>query len=256
MHAAAIQLPVTMDVRANLLDLKTAIMALPRGSIAVAPEGCLSGYLPRAGFVAELDGAETAAAVDQAREMAARAGVHLVAGACIQADGAWRNASFYMSPEGELWRYDKINLAQSERIDFTPGNSLPVVDILVDRAPVRLGVQMCREIRYPEQWRYLAIQGAQVIAYVNNAIASTRGHEVWRAHVISRAAENQRFVIAANNAAPDQLCSSLIVSPAGEVLAEAAIGETATVQARIDLAEVSDWVIGQGRSDVVAISGV
>jgi predicted amidohydrolase len=213
----------------------------------------LSGYLPQPGFVVQLDDVVTAWAIEQAREAAAKAQVHLVVGACMNIEGIWRNSSFYMGPNGQLWRYDKINLARSERGDFTPGDELPVVDLVLSGKRVRLGVQMCREIRYPEQWRYLAMQGAQVIAYVNNAIGSVNGHDLWRAHIISRAAENQRFVIGANNAAPDQTCTSLIVAPSGVVVAEAQVGETATTQAQIDLAEVSDWIISQARSDVVSV---
>jgi predicted amidohydrolase len=91
---------------------------------------------------------------------------------------------------------------------------------------------------------------------VNNAIGSAHGHDLWRAHVVSRAAETQRFVIGANNAAPDQTCTTLIVAPSGRVIAEACVGETISVTAHIDLAEVSDWVINQARDDVVTVTGV
>jgi len=185
--------------------------------------------------------------------MAKVSGVHLIAGACVKIDGLWRNASFYMGPQGELWRYDKVNLATSERGDFTPGDNLPVVDLAVEGRSVRLGVQMCREVRYPEQWRHLAQQGAEIIAFVNNAIGNAEGPGLWRTHVISRAAENQRFVVGANNAAEDQGCTSLIVSPSGKVLAEASVGTCSTASAQIDLSEVSDWIIGQARHDVVSV---
>lgn len=253
MHVAAIQLPVRMNVKVNVRQLQAAMSELPPHTLAVAPEGCLSGYLPQPGFVVHLDNAATTSAIEQVREAVAKAQLHLVVGACINVEGVWRNSSIYMGPAGQVWRYDKINLAQSERGDFTPGDNLPLIDLVISGRQVRLGVQMCREIRYPEQWRYLAMQGAEVIAYVNNAIGSLNGHDLWRAHVISRAAENQRFVISANNAALDQNCTSLIVAPSGAVVAEAKVGETVTIQAQIDLAEVSNWIIGQSRNDVVSV---
>tara|TARA_R110000868_G_scaffold60908_2_gene185475 strand:+ start:257 stop:1030 length:774 start_codon:yes stop_codon:yes gene_type:complete len=253
MRAVAIQLPVRMKVEENLADLSAALGGLKAGALVVAPEGCLSGYEPRPDFVADIDTGITGQAIETARMLAERAKVHLVIGACIYEEGAWFNSSFYMGPKRELFRYDKVNLAQSERGTFRPGDRLPVHDIDVDGVSVRLGIQMCREIRYPEQWRVLATEGAQVIAYVNNAVGSAQGHELWRAHVISRAAETQRFIIGANNAAPDQTCPSLIVSPAGKVLAEAPIGATTCVQADIDLAEVSDWVLSQSRDDIVSV---
>jgi len=253
LKASVVQLPVTMDVAANLAALSAGIDGLEAGTLVVAPEGLLSGYLPEPGFVARLDAGVTQQAIATMRARVAAQGLHLVVGACLSADGVWRNSSFYMGPKRELRRYDKINLAQSERADFVAGDRLPVFEIDHEGALVRLGIQMCREIRYPEQWRVLAAQGAQVIAYVNNAIGSPNGHEVWRAHVISRAAEIQRFVVGANNAAPDQTCPSLIVAPSGAVLAQAEIGAVATVHATLDLAEVSNWVLSQARSDLMVV---
>ena len=253
LQASVVQFPVTMDLAANLARLTEALGVLERGGLAVAPEGALSGYAPLPGFVAELDNAATWRAIEATRARVAELGLHLVVGACVSVDGLWRNASFYMGPNGELHRYDKINLAQSERGDFQPGDRLPVFELAHDGGTLRLGIQMCREIRYPEQWRALAAQGAQVIAYVNNAIGSANGHEVWRAHVISRAAETQRFVLGANNAAPDQTCPSLIVAPSGQVLAQVEIGAEASIHAGLDLSLVSDWVLSQARDDVVSV---
>ena len=253
MRVAAIQIPVLMDVATNLQLLTEAVGSLQPGTLAVAPEGCLSGYLPEAGMVRRLSRSGTANAIEAAHDVVRRAGVHLIVGACVEIEGVWRNASFYLGPRGERWRYDKINLAMSERSDFVPGDKLPVLDLMVDGRSVRIGVQMCREIRYPEQWRHLARQGAQIIAYVNNAIGNPEGPDLWRAHVISRAAENQRFVIGANNAASDQGCTSLIVAPSGKVLAEAVVGAVSTTTAEIDLSQVSDWIIDQARIDVVSV---
>lgn len=256
MRAAAIQFPVTMDVPANLAALECAVRNLRPGSLAVAPEGALSGYEPVAGFVKRLSNDITATAIDFVQDLVRRAGIHLIVGACLRIDGVWRNSAFCFGPGGAPQRYDKINLAQSERGTFEAGDILPTFDIVVDGLPVRLGIQMCREIRYPEQWRYLSTAGAQIIAYVNNAVGSQSGYEVWRAHAISRAAETQRFVIGANNAASDQTCPTLIVSPSGEVLSEARIGSTLVIESEIDLSQVSDWVIGQARTDILAVARV
>ena len=99
---------------------------------------------------------------------------------------------FLHGAAGRLERYDKINLARSERRTFQPRKKLPVFEIDHEGETVRLGIQMCREIRYPEQWRALAMQGAQLVAYVNNAVGGADGDRVWRAPMISRAAETQR----------------------------------------------------------------
>ena len=253
LQTAVLQFPVGMDAARNLACLTAGIAQLDAGTLAVAPEGALSGYAPEPGFVASLDPEAIARAVDSARSIVANKKIHLVVGACFLDNGEWRNSSFYIGPEGRLERYDKINLAQSERGTFRPGNRLPVFAIHHEGETFRLGIQMCREIRYPEQWRVLADKGAQVIAYVNNAVGSTDGDQVWRAHMISRAAETQRFVLGANNAAPDQKCPSMIVSPSGRILAEMAIGGEGKAEAALALNEVSDWVLRQARHEVVAV---
>lgn len=253
--AAALQFRVSMDVIRNFAVLERLLEPLPSHALAVAPEGALSGYLPESGFVERIDVAEVARAIDAIAALCKRRKIHVVAGACLKDDnGEWRNSSIYFGPAGERERYDKVNLAQSERGTFTPGCELPVIDINVAGTPVRLGIQMCREIRYPEQWRALANQGAQVFAYVNNAVGSKNGDALWRAHLISRAAETQRFIIGANNAARDQTCPTMIVSPSGELLAVLPLGDDAAATASLDMGLVSDWVLSQARDDVVSVA--
>jgi predicted amidohydrolase len=253
-HAAALQFDVTMDPALNAATIERLLADAPPHTLAVAPEGALSGYLNQAGFAARIDQTATAGAIDRIAAFCAAKGIHLVAGACINEAGQWRNASFYFSPRGQRHRYDKINLALSERGTFAPSDALPVFDIEIDKTPVRLGIQICREIRYPEQWRALATQGAQIIAYVNNAIGSKTGADLWRAHMISRAGETQRFILGANNAAHDQTCPTMIVAPSGAVLAEAPMGAETAISAELPLTDVSNWVLSQARDDVVSVA--
>ena len=250
---AALQFPVTMDVTENMRVMTSLIQDLPNDCLAVTPEGALSGYLPQTNLVEKLDAQSTADAIEEAKAIATKRNILLVSGACISADGAWKNSSFFFNPAGGVQRYDKINLAHSERGAFEPGNSLPVFDADISNIAFKLGIQMCREIRYPEQWRILAEKGAHIIAYPNNAIGSEKGDALWRAHLVSRAAETQRFVIGANNAAPDQTCPSAIVNPAGEIIAEVAIGATGIAVAPLALNDISNWVLDQARRDVVSV---
>jgi predicted amidohydrolase len=121
-------------------------------------------------------------------------------------------------------------------------------------APVGVGVQLCRELKYPEQWHVLARRGAEVLAYLTYAANPQIPRGVWRSHLVSRAAETQRFVLAANVAHPDQHCPSMVVSPRGEVVAEAAGTGPQALHAELDLSEVSGWLLSQQRGDVVAVS--
>lgn len=66
----------------------------------------------------------------------------------------------------------------------------------------------------------LARAGADVFAYLTNAVGDRRQTDVWRSHLISRAAETQRFVVGANTAHHEQKCPTMIVTPTGEVVWE------------------------------------
>ena len=253
--AEALQFHISMDMSRNLETLERLLDPLPPHALAVAPEGALSGYLPEPGFVERIDVERSARAIAAVEARCRRKKIHVIAGACIKDDdGAWRNSSLYFGPNGERARYDKINLAQSERGTFVAGSALPVFDVTVAGLPLRLGIQMCREIRYPEQWRALAVQGAQVFAYVNNAVGSKNGDALWRAHLVSRAAETQRFIVGANNAAPDQTCPTAIIAPTGETLSTLPLGTEAAATASLDLGLVTDWVLSQARDDVVGVT--
>jgi LacI family transcriptional regulator len=103
----------------------------------------------------------------------------------------------------------------------------------------------------------LAELGHSSVAFVSaphDLMADPHHPGVWRAHLISRAAETQRFVLAANVAHDSQHCPTMIVSPRGQVLAEAPAGTAATLALTIDLADTRDAYLRQQRDDVVSIA--
>jgi predicted amidohydrolase len=128
-----------------------------------------------------------------------------------------------------------------------------VLEIVIGGQAVGVGIQLCREIRFPVQWRYLARGGAEVFAYLTNAVGDESGMQagVWRSHLVSRAAENQRYVLAANNAGEGQKCPSMIVAPDGRVLWEVISTCVEMNRREIELSEVADWYLSQARDDVV-----
>ncbi|HZC69819.1 MAG TPA: carbon-nitrogen hydrolase family protein [Jatrophihabitans sp.] len=223
------------------------------GDLVVLPEAVISGYDDELSGLDDLDPRELSEAADAVSELVAAHDVHLLCGALALEDGTWRNTAIYFSPEGRRWTYRKVNLASSERGRLVAGSTLPVLSAAIGRTTVRIGVQLCREIRFPEQWHVLARSGAQMLAYLTYAANPREPAGVWRSHLISRAAETQRYVLAANVAHPDQHCPSMIVSPRGDVLAEAGTTEPTALRHELELGDVSDWYVSQQRSDVVEI---
>ncbi|GAA2689510.1 carbon-nitrogen hydrolase family protein [Actinoplanes palleronii] len=157
--------------------------------------------------------------------------------------------------------YRKINLAMNERGRLRPGGLLPTFEVAMGGEAAEgasgasrflAGMQLCREIRFPEQWQHLATAGTDLFVYLTNAANRNEPPGVWRSHLISRAAENQRFLVSANIAHPDQHCPSMIVSPRGEILAELPPGSPGLLRHTVDLADNSRWYLDQRRHDVLS----
>lgn len=73
-------------------------------------------------------------------------------------------------------RYDKIDLAISERGNFVPGNELCVFPTRIGSQDTVLAAQMCREIRHPEQWADLGRKGVSIFAFFNMVWVTGASH--------------------------------------------------------------------------------
>ncbi|MCL2781718.1 MAG: carbon-nitrogen hydrolase family protein [Actinomycetia bacterium] len=248
------QLSPTWDIARNL----DTILCFLReetypADLVVLPEGMVSGYDDTLSGMDQIDGLELNHALDSIAAEVASRHIHLICGSLQPGDGAWWNTAIYFSPTGNRAIYRKVNLATHERARMSPGSALPVLTMDFPARPLTAGIQLCREIRFPEQWHVLARQGAQLIAYLTYAANASEPADVWRSHLISRAAETQRFVVAANVADPATHCPSMIITPRGEALTESVGGSPQVLRATPDLAETSDWYLSQQRADLVAI---
>jgi predicted amidohydrolase len=248
---AVAQIPITWDIAENLSTIAAVLADAQPDEIVVLPEGALSGYGSDLSVLSRLDPTVLARAIDDLAILVREKAVHLFCGSLLFEHGAWWNAALYFSPHGTRWTYRKINLAMNERGLLQAGSELPTLQLHLADGPLTVGVQLCREIRFPEQWQYLADAGAQAFIYLTHAANLTESAGVWRSHLISRAAENQRFVLAANVADPHQHCPSMIISPRGDSLAELPANTTGMLRAIIDTDEAANWYLAQRRRDIV-----
>jgi predicted amidohydrolase len=248
------QFSITWDIKRNLELISEVLTEARHDDIVVLPEGALSGYGPDLSVLDDLDTPALAHAMDRVADLAQQQAVHLFCGTLLFDQGAWSNAAVYFSPSGTRWIYRKVNLAMNERGRLEAGTELSTLSIPMADGHVGLGVQICRDIRFPEQWQHLASSGAQAFIYLTHAANTAEPAGVWRSHLISRAAENQRFVLAANVADPHQHCPSMIISPRGEVLAEVTSGDTAVIRSTIDFEQCSNRFLGQRRQDLLRLS--
>ncbi len=174
-----------------------------------------------------LDGPCLSAARAWAREL----GIHLLAGSISERTEAKAfNTSVLIGPDGgDLAVYRKIHLFDVEAGGVSyreseheqPGTELVTAAI----GELTVGLTVCYDLRFPELYRILALQGAELIA-VPSAFTSATGRDHWEVLLRARAIEDQVFVLAPNQVgtAPphyDSYGHSAIVDPWGTVLATA-----------------------------------
>lgn len=257
MRVAAIQTTAGPD-RTENLDAASPLVegAAARGAeLVVLPE-----YFSVAGSAAHLRAhAEDLAGptVTWASELAARLGIAMVAGTFPErgADpkGKVSNTSCLIGPSGTIEAvYRKIHLFDVE-LDGTTvhesaaiaaGDRLCVVPLAMvpgqgEPAPV-LGMSICYDLRFPELYRILTLEGATVVT-VPAAFTAATGPPHWELLLRARAVENQIFVVAAAQVGvlpagmPSCYGHSMVVDPWGDVLGELLDDEAGFVVADVDL---------------------
>jgi deaminated glutathione amidase len=146
-------------------------------------------------------------------------------------------------PDGELVaRYRKLHLfdvdvegkVYEESATIAAGGEVVVVKV----AGVPVGLTICYDLRFPELYRRLAVQGARLLS-VPAAFTMETGKDHWEVLLRARAIENQAYVLAAAQYGahlPNRVCygHSMIVDPWGVVLARGAYQEGVVV-ADVDL---------------------
>lgn len=166
-------------------------------------------------------------------------------------DGKGRNCAAVINPEGEvLGIYRKVHpfTYSREGEHYGAGSDLMV------RCCKHAAVcpQICYDLRFPELWRLGVLEGAEVFTIGASWPAARQAH--WRNLLISRAIENQAYVVAVNRTGSDPHLvyagGSMIISPMGEVLAEAG-DEPAVIQADLDMEALRQW-----RRDFPALSDI
>ena len=264
MKIAAIQMVSTTDVERNL-DAARRLIAQAAGDgaqlVALPEYFCLMGQADRDKLaIAEAPGAGPIQAMlsDAAREH----GVWLIGGTLpiVTSDPADRdrvlNANCVYAPDGTLAaRYDKIHLFRydngRERYDegiairagATPTTVLAGAIQWPQGAarPLRVGLSVCYDLRFPELYRALMFTEGQApcdLLSVPSAFTHTTGLAHWELLLRARAVENQCYVIAAAQGGLHEngrrtYGHSMVVDPWGEVLAVLPEGE-GVVTAEVD----------------------
>jgi len=236
--AAAVQMTSLPDVEHNLSQAEDLIqLAANRGAELV----CLPENFSFLG--------DEEAKVKQAQEiatasqnflvlMARRYHVTLLGGgfpvpALGDTTGKMFNTALLVSPEGEeLARYRKMHLFDVNLPDGNTYQESQTIVAGVEPPPVfysdrlgNLGLSVCYDVRFPELYRYLASEGANIL-FVPAAFTAFTGKDHWQVLLQARAIENTCYVIAPaqvgrHNPRRQSHGHAMIVDPWGTILSDA-----------------------------------
>ncbi|MBD3341894.1 MAG: hypothetical protein GF353_22515 [Candidatus Lokiarchaeota archaeon] len=113
-------------------------------------------------------------------------------------DDNYYNTAFILDKLGIMvGKYRKVHLFSPmlEKEFLSPGNTIDVFE-LPSLSKLKVGIAVCYDLRFPEVFRKLALQGAEII-FVPSEFPNPK-EEVWRTLLRARAIENQLYIVAIN----------------------------------------------------------
>lgn len=240
MLAMSIQMSVVENDKQKSLEKAVANIRRCQGAdLVILPELWNIGFMSFDRYIAdaeEVDGPTLTTLRQTAKEINA----HLHIGSFVEKDGNnFYNSSYLISPEGEiLGNYRKIHLFGHNSLEkqiLTPGDEA----VVVDTALGKIGLATCFDLRFPELFRRMVDQGAELFM-ICSAWPYPR-LEDWIMLNRVRALENQCFLMSADSVGFNQgtqlVGHSMIVNPWGIILASAGDDEV-IIKAEIDISEV------------------
>ena len=248
-----VQMCAGRDVGKNITTAAELIRAAARGGAQYVqtPEMTNILELERPRLLAAIKPEAEDPAVAQFRTLAGELAIWLHIGslALMGEHGKPVNRSLLISPEGRIAaRYDKIHMfdvdlgsgeSYRESANYEPGREAVVASLPWGQ----LGMTICYDLRFPHLHRALAHAGARFIA-VPAAFTKPTGLAHWHTLLRARAIECQCYVFAAAQGGKHEngretFGHSVVISPWGEVLAEADV-QPAVTFADVELQRLDD----------------
>jgi predicted amidohydrolase len=237
-------------------NLDTAIAALQRvaqqeARLAVLPEMWSCGYDYR--NLTEL-AKETPRVLEEIQEECLKLDLVTVGSLPELEDGTIYNTAYVVDKGEIVGSYRKLHLFSTMREDQFLGAGDR--SLVLNTSVGKLGIAICYDLRFPELFRKLALEGAEIICIPAEWPKPRQEH--WKTLLRARAIENQLFVIAANccgvQGKLDFTGLSQLISPLGNVLQIAEEKNTELV-AKFDFSEMEQYrekidILNDRRADI------
>ena len=244
---AAVQYCASDDAAATLDQIYPLIAdAASTARLVALPEAATYLAASRAHLQEIAEPADNSFSQNRLAAMAREFDVWLLAGSLLlrcPRHGQLVNRSLLIAPDGSVAaQYDKIHMFDADVGDgqsyresqsFTAGTA-PVIATIDS---LKVGLSICYDVRFPHLYRQLATDGAQLIM-IPAAFTATSGGAHWHVLLRARAIETGCFIVAPAQSGVHAdgrhtYGHSLIISPWGDILADAGTGD-AMISATID----------------------
>ena len=237
---SAIQLVSTPDIEENLRQVASFLRDLPRAEqhLVVLPEcfalfGCSDTQMKA--FATSIPNHKV---LDVLADLACELNLYLVAGTLptrSEGDARYSATCVVIDPQGEfIASYNKMHLFDVEISDATgsyqeSASTRPGEDaVTVSTSLGKVGLSVCYDLRFPELYRELRHQGAEILV-APSAFTQLTGEAHWLPLLQARAIENQCYMVAPNQGGEhangrQTWGHSAIIDPWGKVLAASELG--------------------------------
>ncbi|NQX10775.1 carbon-nitrogen hydrolase family protein [Microbacteriaceae bacterium VKM Ac-2855] len=227
MRIASGQFSAGVDVSANLATVLALMAEAAAGGaeFVVLPE--MSSYATSkpstvmASIAEALDGPFVSAVAARAAELGLSAVIGVIE---ANPSGHPYNTLVAIDASGtvvgtyrKIHLYDAFGYAESDGI--APGEYAE--PFVLDFGGLRIGAFTCYDLRFPESARRVVDAGATVLLLPAMWVAGPGKEDAWTTLVRARAIENTAYVVSANQTGPLATGQSIIVDPAGVVIASA-----------------------------------
>ena len=237
LNIAAIQFePEFLDMNINrkkIENLITKTISENNSELIVLPELSFSGYnfknLDQVKMTSEkIPDSESCKLLEK---LSRRYNVFIVAGINEQSEKKYYNTAVIYGPSGFITKYRKLQLYYREKKFFTPGN-LPLQ--IFELNGYRVGIMICFDWFFPEIPRTLALNGADIICHIMNAVIPDGAYigdtyySKW----------NRIFIILANRIGKEDdlefIGRSVIIDNTGKILKQASNNQEEILSCQIE----------------------
>jgi len=222
----------------NLQRIGEMISSTPDGTdIIILPEMFNTGFSMNPAQLAESPQSVT---FDWMHDIAAKFNSGICGSYIVSENKDFYNRWIFVSPDGEVWKYDKRHLfsMSGEESLFTRGEKRVVFNF----RGIRICPNVCYDLRFPVWSR----NRNDYDLLINSSNWPESRRDVWITLLKARALENQCFVAGVNRIGIDgtgikYFGDSMIIGPKGKLIAEGIQNEESIVSGEISIDELSDF---------------